>query len=437
MTRKLPYLLVCTLLLALGLAAAALPWPAIGALVALLALWLALSRAGRQCGAIAWAGLTTLPQRLGGASVVVVGIAGVVGVLVSLLAMGKGYEATFQATGSTHRAIVLRGGAQSESTSNLSPESVMLIGEKPQVARDAQGRALISPEIVVAVSLPKRGSGQDANVTLRGVGGQVWAVRPRIRLIAGRRFRSGLRELIIGRNAAREFAHTAVGSTLDIGGQPWKVVGEFAAGGAHDSELWGDVNVVGTAFHRGSSVSAVTVRLTGGVRAFKAFRAALASDPQLNVQAHTTRQYYAQQSKNLSHFIRILGSVVGAIMAIGAVAGALNSMYAAVAARTREIATLRAVGFRGGPVVMSVLIETLLLALLGGVAGALIAWVLFHHFTASTLGPNFGAVVFDFRVTPGLMGEGVKWALAIGFIGGLFPALRAARMPVTEGLREL
>jgi putative ABC transport system permease protein len=431
------------LVLALGAAAVvglaavvALPWIGIAAVAVLLAGWLAATRSGRRVISITASGMATLPQRLGGASVVVVGIAGVVGVLVSLLAMGQGYESNFRATGSDDRAIVLRSGALTESTSNLDQQSVMLIGEKPQVARSPHGRALVSPEVVVAASLPKKGTGADTNVMIRGVGPEVWAVRPDVKIIAGRRFHSGLQELIVGKDAAREFAHTAIGSRLDFNGQSWKVVGEFDSGNAHDSEMWGDVNVVGAAFHRGSSVSSMTVRLTDP-QAFSAFKAALASDPQLKVQAHTTRKYYANQSKGITHFIRILGTVVAGIMAIGAVAGALNSMYAAVSARTREIATLRAIGFRGGPVVVSVMIETMLLALAGGVVGALIAWLLFRHFTASTMGPSFSAVVFQFRVTPQLMGQGLKWALAIGFLGGLFPALRAARMPVTEGLREL
>ncbi len=437
MLKKLLFALTVGVAAALGIALTwALPWTGIAALALGIALWLALTRAGRRVGSMTASGMATLPQRWGGASVVVVGIAGVVAVLVSLLAMGSGYESTFRATGSDRTAIVLRSGALTESTSNLDPQSVLLIGEKPQVARNAQGQPLVSAEVVVAASLPRRGSGQDANVMIRGVSPQVWAVRRRAKIIAGRRFRTGLRELDVGKDAAREFAHTAIGSTLDISGQPWKVVGEFDSGDAHDSELWGDVNMVGAAFHRGDSVQSLTVRLTRA-RAFDAFKAALASDPRLKVQAHTTRRYYADQSKGMTHFIRILGLVVASIMAIGAVAGALNSMYAAVSARTREIATLRAIGFRGGPVVASVLIETMLLALAGGLAGALIAWMLFRNFTASTMGPNFAAVVFQFRVTARLMGEGLKWALAIGFLGGLFPALRAARMPVTEGLREL
>ncbi|MHB1541026.1 MAG: ABC transporter permease [Steroidobacteraceae bacterium] len=422
--------------LVLGVAAVVLlPWLGIAGLAALLLVWLAGTRAGRQTGSVTASGMSTLPQRWGSASVVVLGIAGVVGVLVALLAMGRGYEATFRATGSQRRAIVLRSGALTEATSNLDQRSVMLIGQMPQVARNARGEPLVSAEVVVSASLSKRG-GHEALVQIRGVGPQVWAVRPRVKIIAGRRFRTGMRELIVGRNAAREFAHTSVGSTIRINGQPWKIVGEFAHAGAHDSELWGDVNVIGTAFHRGSSVQSATVRLTGA-RAFEAFKAALASEPRLKVQAQTTKAYYASQSKGMTHIIGILATTVAVIMAIGALAGALNSMYAAVAARTREVATLRAIGFRGGVVVFSVLSETLLLALAGGSVGALIAWVLFRHFTASTLGPNFGAVIFQFRITPRLIGEGLKWALVIGFIGGLFPAMRAARMPVTDGLREL
>jgi putative ABC transport system permease protein len=422
--------------LVLGVAAVVLlPWLGIAGLAALLLVWLAGTRAGRQTGSVTASGMSTLPQRWGSASVVVLGIAGVVGVLVALLAMGRGYEATFRATGSQRRAIVLRNGALTEATSNLDQRSVMLIGQMPQVARNARGEPLVSAEVVASASLSKRG-GHEALVQIRGVGPQVWAVRPRVKIIAGRRFRTGMRELIVGRNAAREFAHTSVGSTIRINGQPWKIVGEFAHAGAHDSELWGDVNVIGTAFHRGSSVQSVTVRLTGA-RAFEAFKAALASDPRLKVQAQTTKAYYASQSKGMTRIIGILATTVAVIMAIGAVAGALNSMYAAVAARTREVATLRAIGFRGGVVVFSVLSETLLLALAGGVLGALIAWLLFRHFTASTLGPNFGAVIFQFRITPRLIGAGLKWALVIGFVGGLFPAMRAARMPVTDGLREL
>ncbi|HVA41706.1 MAG TPA: ABC transporter permease, partial [Candidatus Binataceae bacterium] len=288
----------------------------------------------------------------------------------------------------------------------------------------------------VAAAIPKKGSTVDANVEIRGVGEAVWALNPRLRIVAGRRFQPGLRELIVGKDAIREFAHTSIGSKLDLNGQPWTVVGEFDSGDSHDSELWADTNVVATTYHRGSSASSVTVRLQNP-RLFAAFKAAIASDPRLKLEVQTTRAYYNAQSAALTKAIRILGTTVAVIMAIGAIFGALNTMYAAVGARTREIATLRAIGFRGAPVVVSVLIETLLLAVAGGVVGAGIAWALFDNYTASTLGANFSQVVFEFRVTPALLAAGLKWALAIGFLGGLFPALRAARMPVTEGLREL
>src|SRR6185503_12890063 len=218
--------------------------------------------------------------------------------------------------------------------------------------------------------------------------------------------------------------------------QIWTVVGEFDSSDSHNSELWGDTDIVGSAYRLGSSTTSVNVRLTDA-SAFDAYKAGLAADRRLQVDVSTTRSYYNAQSQTISSIIRILGTVVGVIMAVGAVFGALNTMYAAVAARKREIATLRAIGFRGSPVILSVMAETLLLALLGGAIGAGLAWAVFDNFTASTLGSNFSQVVFSFRVSPPLLWSGLKWALTIGLIGGLFPALRAARQPVTVGLREL
>lgn len=429
---------LATLAVALVLAAvgALLPWWLIAVVLVGFAGWLAATRTGRRTVSITGAGMATLPQRLGGASVVVVGIAGVVGVLVALLAMSKGFQSTLHATGSDDTAIVLRSGSLTEVNSVLEPNSVTLIGDKPQVMHDAAGRPIASPELLVAVSLPKKGHGLAANVSVRGVGPQVWALRRNVKIIAGRRFHTGLRELIVGKNVAGEFKDTSIGSSIELAGRPWKVVGEFDSGDAHDSEIWADTNVVAMAFHRGSSVSSDTVRLKSP-KQFDAFKAALASDPRLKVEAHTTKAYYAGQAKGLTELIHILGAIVAGIMGVGAVAGALNSMYAAVSARTREIATLRAIGFHGVPVVVSVMIETMVLALAGGMVGAGIAWLLFNNYTASTMGANFSEVVFRFRVTPQLLGSGLRWALAIGFLGGLFPAVRAARMPVTEGLREL
>lgn len=411
------------------------PWWGGALAAALLISWLAFTRIGRQAWSVTEVGMSTVPQRLGAASVVVVGIAGVVGVLVALFAMAQGFQSTLLETGNLDTAIVLRGGSQTELNSGLDHGATIVIANEPQVKRDAHGQPIASPELVVIASLPKKTTGTDANVELRGVGQGAWALRPNVRIIAGRRFTPGLRELIVGKRAAKEFGHTAIGSTFNLGGQPWTVVGEFDSGDEHDSELWGDADVIAAAYRRGDSRNSVTVRLQSP-RAFDAFKAAVTSDPRFKADATTTRDYYSRQSELLTRAIRVLGTSVAVIMGIGAIFGALNTMYAAVAARTREIATLKAMGFRGGPVVVSVLIETLALAIAGGVIGAAIAWALFDHYTASTLGSNFSQVVFEFRVTPALLADGLKWALAIGFVGGLFPAMRAARMGVTDGLRE-
>ena len=415
---------------------ALLPGWALSALLLPLVVWLLATRTGRQAWSATQVGIATIPQRLGSSSVVVVGIAGVVGVLVALLAMAAGFAATLKQGGSDDTAIVLRAGAQTELNSVISHETVTLVAQQPQVRRGSGGQPIASGELVVVAALPKRSTGLDANVEVRGVGERAWELRPGLRIIEGRKFTPGLRELIVGKRAREQFAGVDVGSTLKINGQLWRVVGEFVANDANDSDLWGDVEVVGPTYRRGSSATSVTVKLTDP-GAFEAFKAALITDPRLKVDVQTTRDYFTAQSANLTRLITALGNAIGIIMAIGAVFGALNSMYAAVATRTREIATLRALGFRGTPVVVSVMLETMLLALLGGMLGAAIAWLLFDHYTASTLGANFTQIVFAFRVSPDLLWRGLKWALAMGLLGGLFPALRAARMSVTDGLREL
>jgi putative ABC transport system permease protein len=412
------------------------PWWLLLAGVLLLVLWTLGTRIGRQAWSVTQVGLATIPQRLGASLVVVVGIAGVVAVLVALLAMAAGFEAALKESGTDDTAIVMRAGAQTEINSVLDHESATLVAQAPQVLRNAQGQPIASPELVVVAALPKKSSGLDANVEVRGVGERAWSLRPGVRIIDGRKFGPGLRELIVGKGARGQFAGVDIGSTLKLNGQTWTVVGVFDSGDAHNSELWADTDVVAATYRRGSSTAAVTVRLTGA-DAFEAFKAGLASDPRLTVDAKTTRAYYTDQSAALAKLIRVLGVTIATIMAIGAVFGALNTMYAAVATRSREIATLRAIGFRGLPVIASVLFETMLLALLGGVLGAILTWIVFNHYTVSTLGQNFTQVVFAFQVSPPVLWTGLKWALAIGLIGGLFPALRAARQPVTAGLREL
>jgi len=412
-----------------------LPWPVLVALAAVLALWMALTRTGRQAWSVTQVGIATIPQRLGSSSVIVVGIAGVVGVLVALLAMGEGFRQTLQQTGDADTVVVLRGGATAELSSGISRDDVILVQQLPGILKDAQSKPIASPELVVVANIPKKGTSSDANVEIRGVGEQAFALRPNVKLINGRTFKPGLRELIVGKGALAQFAGLDPGSTLNLGNQQWTITGVFESGDAHESELWGDVETVSATYRR-QGYQSVTVRLTAP-DAIDPLKAAIAADPRLKVDAKTTGDYYSAQSENLTKVIRVIGIVIGVIMGIGAIFGALNTMYAAVATRAREIATLRAIGFRGLPVVVSVLLETMLLAIAGGLLGAAVAWLLFNNYTVSTLGQNFSQVVFAFKVSPALVWSGLKWALAIGFIGGLFPALRAARLPVTAALREL
>ncbi|WP_298579705.1 ABC transporter permease [uncultured Luteimonas sp.] len=412
-----------------------LPWQALLAVALLFALWMAFTRSGRQAASVTWVGVGTLRQRLGASSVVVIGIAGVVGVLVALLAMAEGYRHTVSNSGSTDTAIVLRGGSSAELMSVLARDAITTIERAPEIARDAEGRPLASAEIVVSANVPRK-DGEDGSVTLRGVGDMAWAVRPNLKLVEGRRFETGRRELVVGRGAHRQFADMDVGSELRLGNQTWTVVGVFESNDAMASEMWGDAEVVSAAYRRGSSRASVFARLTSP-DAFNAFKATLAADPRLQVEADTTLDYFSKQSEQLTTVLRWIGIVVGSIMAIGAVFGALNTMFATVAARAREIATLRAIGFRGLPVVVAVMLETMLLALLGGVLGGLLAWLVFNGYTASTLAGGVASLSFEFKVSAGLLWEGLKWALAIGFVGGLFPALRAATLPVTDALRAM
>ncbi|MBS0212143.1 MAG: ABC transporter permease [Proteobacteria bacterium] len=427
--------LAIVLLIALGVSAWAMaPWPLLAVMGVAFVLWMALTRTGRQAGSVTMVGVSTLGRRVGASSVVVIGIAGVVAVLVAMLAMADGYQGSLRRSGSPDTAIVLRGSSDSEVSSVLGHDAVVVIEQAVGIARDAAGKPIASPELAVAANLQLKGSADTGSVQLRGVGEQAWTARPGLQIVAGRRFQPGLRELVVGQGAQDKFAGLELGHEVKLGAQMWKIVGIFRAGNAFDSEIWADADVVASAYRRGSSRTSVLVRLTSPA-AFKTFAASLAADPRLQVDATTTADYYAKQSQTMTKVIRIIGIVVGLIMAIGAMFGALNTMFAAVAARAREIATLRAIGFGGLPVVVAVMLETMLLALFGGLLGGGVAWVLFNGYTASTLAGGIGQLTFQFEVSPRLMWTGIQWALAIGFIGGLYPALRAARMQVTDALR--
>jgi putative ABC transport system permease protein len=420
--------------LAAGLAAwVALPWYAILTLAIALGLWLAVTHPGRLAIAASQMGVASLPQRWGASAVIVVGIAGVVAVLVALLAMAEGFEATLSTTGSDASAIVLRGGSQAETNSIITRDQIPLIGTLAGIARGKDGRPLVSPELSQVVNMVTKADGTDANAQLRGVGPNAWELRPQVKVIEGRRFSPGMRELVVGQGAKKQYVGLEVGNQIELANNLWTVVGTFASGDSHDSELWADSETVANTY-RLTAFQSVTAKLAGkdGLMQLKA---AMAADPRLKLDVDTTQHYYSRQSENLTQFLRILGIVIGTIMAIGAVFGALNTMYAAVAGRAREIATMRAIGFRGLPVVVAVMLETMLLALIGGLVGGAVAWLIFNGYTAATLGSNFSQVMFQFKVSPELLWNGLKWALGIGVVGGLFPALRAARLPVTEALR--
>ena len=418
-----------------------LPWQALPLLLAALALWMLLTRKGQQAASVTGIGISTLTERLGSSAVIVVGIAGVVAVLVAMLAMAHGYSETLRRTGSDDTAIVMRGASASEVSSVLGHDATLVIAQAPGIAKDDQGKPIASPELVVAANLPMKGGNPEedfGSVQLRGIGDEAWKLRTNVKIIAGRRFTPGLRELVAGTGAQRQFDGLQVDHDIKLGNQLWKIVGIFESKDAMDSELWGDADVVGPTYRPSGakSASSVFVRLTGAA-AFEPFKATLSSDPRLQVDVDTTRSYFSKQSEGMSKVITTIGIVVGAIMAIGAVFGALNTMFAAVATRAREIATLRAIGFRGVPVVVAIMLETMLLALLGGILGGLIAWLIFNGYTASTLAAgSTGQLTFEFSVSPAVLWTGLKWALAIGFIGGLYPALRAARLPVTTALRD-
>ena len=333
--------------------------------------------------------------------------------------------------------MVLRTGSDNEMTSNLTMEEGKVVTDSPQVARNETG-PIASVELYVIINLPKRSTGTDANVPLRGVHQQAYLVRKNLKIIAGRKFEPGRNEVIVGRAAANEFAGCQLGSKIPVAGQQWTVVGIFTSdGGVAESEMWADAPLIQQTYHRGSTFQSVYCRLKSA-NDYQAFEDELTSDPRIKVTVKRESEYYADQSRVLTGIITTLGFSVSIMMAIGAVFGALNTMYSAVAARTREIATLRALGFGTSPVIISVLIESLVLALVGGVVGGGVAYLMFDGYQAATMNfQSFTQVAFAFAVTPELLVQGAVFAAVIGFFGGLFPAIRAARMQIAPALREM
>ena len=391
----------------------------------------------RQIAHVTMLNLRTVPLRLGTSLVIVVGIAGVVGVLVSVLAMSEGFRHTLASTGRPGRVIMLRAGSDSELSSGVARDQATLLASLPGVARDASARPLASAELMVMVDLPRRGERDPNNVPFRGVQPSAFAIRDEVRIVEGRPFSRGVREVVVGRRASQQFAGLQVGSHIDFRDSEWTVVGVFTSGGdVHESEIWADAEVALSAFRR-TGFQSVTATLTDASDAgLAAFRDAIARDRRLSINVLREPEYYARQAKVLATLIDVLGYSVSIFMAVGATFGALNCMYSAIASRQVEIATLRAIGFGGAPVVVSVMLEALVLALLGGAVGGGLAWLYCDGASLSTLNfSTFSQVAFDFRVTRELLLRGLVWAVVIGAAGGLLPAIRAARLPVTVALR--
>ena len=390
-----------------------------------------------QVASVSKFGLLSIPQRGGSVAAAVFGIAGVVAVLVGVLSMGVGFRNALAASGAPDSSIVLRSGADSEMVSGFLRESTRVIADAPGVARTKDG-PLASAELFVIINLPKRSTGTDANVPMRGVERAALKVREKLKMVDGRMFEWGKNEVIVGVGAANAFAGLDLGGKLRIGRREWPIVSIFSAGGGTaESEIWTDATVLQAAYNRGDTFQSVYVKLVSP-GAFQAFKDALTTDPRLNVKVLRQTEYYAEQSTAVTRLITTLGYLIAALMAVGAVFGALNTMYSSVSARTREIATLRALGFGSGAVVVSVMIESLTLAVIGGALGAILSYVTFNGLHTSTMNWNsFSQVTFAFAVTPDLLVQGIVWAVLIGLIGGLLPALRGAHLPIAATLREL
>lgn len=381
--------------------------------------------------------LRSVVARWTSAIVAVLGIAGTVGVFVAMLSLARGFRATLVSSGSEDNAIVMRAGATSEMMSGIKLEDVKIMQDAPGVARGADA-PLVTSEVVVVAPFALRSTGTDANVQVRGVSANVLTIRKNVKISQGRMFQPGLAELVVGKNASTSYAGLIVGNTVNFGGGHWQVVGVFDAGGSSfDSEVWCDARVLDDVYKRPSNIfQSATVHLTSP-ESFQQFKDSVTSDRRLNLDVTREIDYYAKQSTRMTQLITILGGLVAAVMAIGAVFGALNTMYSAVAERGREIATMRALGFGAAAVVFSFLIEALLISFVGGAIGCIAVLPLNGLTTGAMNWQTFSHLAFAFRITPPLLLMGIGFALAMGLLGGLPPALRAAWRPVAVALREL
>ena len=381
--------------------------------------------------------LGSVPERAGTAVVALLGFAGVVLVFTGMLSIREGFEGVVQRNGSPEVALVLRGGSTSELNSSVSLENSRVIAQAPGVAMDSEG-PIVSPEVLVVVDAPRRSTGNDSNVPFRGVTQRGFIIHDKVRIIAGRNFDPGRGEIIVGAQAAAQFKGLDIGNEVRWSGFAWKVVGVFQAGGGlEESEIWTDARTMQTAFDRGTIFQSVYIKLQS-VDAFQPFKDALTTNPQLNITVQRHDEYLRAQTETIALFVTIAGGVIAFLMSLGAIFGAVNAMYATVSSRSLEIATLRALGFGRFPVLISVLVESVLLGIAGGAVGGAVAWFAFDGFQTSTLNfTSFSQVAFQFAVTPALLVQGIVLALLLGLLGGFFPAIRAARLPIAAALRGL
>lgn len=381
--------------------------------------------------------LRSIKARWTSAIVAVLGIAGTVGVFVAMLSLANGFKATLVASGSPGNALILRAGSPTEMMGGVTLASVRVVQDEPGVARDASG-PLVTQEVVGVMPFPLISTGTDANVQVRGVSSNVLRVRTFTRISEGRMFQPGLSEIVVGKNASKSYVGLSVGNTVQFGGGRWQVAGIFDAGGsAFDSEIWCDAKLLNEILKRPDNIfQSITVHLESP-QAFQQFKDAVVSDPRMNVDVTREVDYYAKQSTVMTRLITVLGGLVAAIMAIGAIFGALNTMYSAISERGREIATMRAVGFSGWNVILSFLFEALLISFIGGIIGC-VAVLPLNGLTTNTMNfQTFANVAFAFKITFDLLLLGVVFALVMGVLGGLLPAIRAASRPVAVALREL
>jgi putative ABC transport system permease protein len=390
-----------------------------------------------QIGAVTIMNLRNVGERLGSTLVALAGVGGVVTVVVGVLSINEGFRAVLAGAGADDVAIVLRGGATDEMTSGFSQTETRVIADAAQVARDAEG-PIVSSELYVITDVPMKNKGTPANAPLRGVTIDAAKLRQDFEITAGRMFTPGTFEIIVGRGAADELAGLDVGDSLQAGTTRWVVAGHFRdRGSVAESELWTDATVLQGVYNRGTSYQSVRARLTSA-DALQGFKDTLTADPRLNVRVFTERQYYEEQSRTLTALVSTVGAVIAVLMGLGAIFAAVNTMYSAVSARAREIATLRALGFGAFPVVVSVLVEAALIGVAGGLLGMTIAYFAFNGLQASTLNfASFSQITFAFTVTPQLAAQALVYAVTLGLLGGLVPSIRAARQPIVRGLREL